>query len=212
MEASSRDFYFGESRRGHRAARRLAATAAYEDLAIEEMNRPLPEETAAALQDQRMTKALALHWRRPKPIGDWSTPPMSRQPGQPNRPNSTCEEAALGDGSSARNFDRANPSFRFARTANTKAWASSTAAANCRPGANNDIIQTRSQSKQRRAGHYHITNSRGDIVGSVSVKPDEVAALQKCWRDSAPTAAATARGEKACVVNAMLAATERDHG
>src|SRR6476620_11183939 len=52
MEASSRDFYFGESRRRHRAARRLAATAAYEDLAIEEMNRPLPEETAAALQDQ----------------------------------------------------------------------------------------------------------------------------------------------------------------
>jgi hypothetical protein len=56
---------------------------------------------------------------------------------------------------------------------------------------------------------YHITNSRGDIVGSVSVKPDEVAALQKCWRDSAPTAAATARGEKACVVNAMLAATRK---
>jgi hypothetical protein len=56
---------------------------------------------------------------------------------------------------------------------------------------------------------YHIANGRGDIVGSVSVKPDEVAALQNCWRNSTPTAVATARGEKARVVNAMLAATRK---
>jgi hypothetical protein len=49
---AERDIYYGESRQGYRAARRLAATAAYEDMAIEALNKPLPPETAAALQDQ----------------------------------------------------------------------------------------------------------------------------------------------------------------
>jgi hypothetical protein len=55
---------------------------------------------------------------------------------------------------------------------------------------------------------FHIRDGRGDIVGSVNVKPDEVADLQKCWRDSAPAAAATA-GKQARAANALVAALKR---
>ena len=52
---------------------------------------------------------------------------------------------------------------------------------------------------------YYITDGRGDIV---NVKPDEVADLQKCWRDSVPATAATA-GKQARAANALVAALKR---
>jgi hypothetical protein len=55
---------------------------------------------------------------------------------------------------------------------------------------------------------YHITDGRGDIVGSVNVKPDEVADLLKCWRGAVPAAAATA-GKQARAANAISAALKR---
>ena len=55
---------------------------------------------------------------------------------------------------------------------------------------------------------YHIRNGRGDIVGSVNIKPDEVSDLLKCWRDSVP-AAATIAGKQARGANAIIAALKR---
>jgi hypothetical protein len=44
---------------------------------------------------------------------------------------------------------------------------------------------------------FHIRDARGDIVGHVNVKPDEVADLQKCWRCAVPAGAAKPAGAAA---------------
>lgn len=56
---------------------------------------------------------------------------------------------------------------------------------------------------------FNITDDKGTIYGSVNVPNEAASDLLKQWRQPEPAAAATARGEKARVVNAMVAALKR---